>query len=130
MKQFEELIKAVKLKALMASGPGTLAQVAIEKPDMDLYIGIAYDQARFPKPRDEAGHEKALDLKEKKKLLMTNMDVGKNDLRLLAMTRSENIKDYLFSTGKVQKERIFLLEPSGSDSSSTEQTSRVTFSLK
>ncbi|ACN15836.1 conserved hypothetical protein [Desulforapulum autotrophicum HRM2] len=132
VKQFEDAIKAVKLKNLTDSGtaPRTVDQVAIDQQDMDSYISTTYEQAQFPKPRDEAGNEKELDLNEKKKLLMTNIDVKKDDLRLLAMTRSEKIKGYLISTGKVEKERIFLLEPVETDSSTTDQSCRVTFSLK
>lgn len=132
IKQFEDAIKAVKLKDLTDSGtaPETAAQVSIDQQDMDSYINTAYEQALFPKPRDESGNEKKLDQEEKKKLLMTNIDVKKDDLRLLAMTRSERIKGYLISTGKVEKERIFLLEPAETDSSTTDQSCRVTFSLK
>lgn len=132
IKGFENLIKAQKIKELSASGidAGTLAEVVIPKEDMQHYIDMAYTLAQFPKPRDEAGNEKQLDMAEKKKLLMTNVNIGKDDLRLLSMNRSENIKAYLLSTGKVEKERIFLLEPLENESSNTERASRVKFLLK
>ncbi len=132
VKQFEDAVRVASQKELTASGVAgaTTEQAEIQQPAMDRYIFEAYAQAQFPKPRDEAGNEKELDLEEKKKLLMTNIDVKKDDLRLLAMTRSANIKGYLISTGKVEKERIFLLEPTEVDSSTTQQTNRVKFSLK
>ena len=132
VKQFEEAVRTATQKELTAPEAATPAatQPVIEQADLERYILEAYAQAQFPKPRDEAGNEKELDLEEKKKLLMTSIDVKKDDLRLLAMTRSANIKAYLLSTGKVEKERIFLLEPAEVDSSTTGQSSRVKFSLK
>ncbi|MCD4719305.1 MAG: hypothetical protein K8S13_05515 [Desulfobacula sp.] len=132
MNGFEDLIKASKLKDMMASGSdaATLEEVVIETKDMEHYIDIVYTQAQFPKPRDEAGVEKELDIGEKKKLLITNINIGEDDLRLLAMNRSENIKAYLLSTGKVENQRIFLLEASENDGSNNERTSKVKFSLK
>ncbi len=132
IKGFENLIKAEKIKELSVSGTdaGTLDEVVISKEDLQHYIDMAYARAPFPKPRDEAGKEKQLDMAEKKKLLMTNINIGKDDLRLLSMNRSENIKAYLLSTGKVEKERVFLLEPLGNESSNTERASKVEFLLK
>ncbi len=132
MNGFKDLIKAAKLKDMMAAGSvaATLEEVVIELKDMEYYIDNVYIEAQFPKPRDESGIEKELDIEEKTKLLITNINIGEDDLRLLAMNRSENIKAYLLSTGKVEKERIFLLEPSESDGSNTERNSKVKFSLK
>ncbi|MBU8909861.1 MAG: DUF748 domain-containing protein [Desulfobacterales bacterium] len=132
IKGFEDLIKATKLKEmiLLGSSAATLKDVVIEKEERQLYIHTAYAQAQFPKPRDDAGVEKELDVEEKKKLLITNINIGKDDLRLLAMNRSENIKAYLLSTGKIEKERVFLLEPNESDGSDTQRTSKVNFLLK
>ena len=132
MKGFKDLIKAEKLKEMIASGSavGTLEEVIVAPEDMELYIHTAYAQAQFPKPRDESGIEKEVDVEEKKKLLITNINIGEDDLRLLAMNRSENVKAYLISTEKVAKERIFLLEPRQNDGSNTERTSKVKFLLK
>jgi hypothetical protein len=132
-KGFMDQIKAMKLKQMTASGSsaGTLEQVVITQEEMEPYILTAYDQAQFPKPRDEAGGEKQIDLEEKKKLLMTQIDIGEDELRLLAINRSENIKAYLISTGMVEQERIFLLEPGGDeDGAGNETTGKVKFSLK
>jgi hypothetical protein len=56
--------------------------------------------------------------------------VDENDLRYLALTRAENTKAYILSLGKVEKERIFLLEPSAVKKEETDQIGRVNFSLK
>ncbi len=47
-------------------------------------IEKVYDNAEFPKPRDEKGGKKELNLEEKKKLLITHITVDENDLRSLA----------------------------------------------
>lgn len=132
MKGFKDLIKAVKLKDILAQGStaATLEDVDIKEEEVPFYIDKAYRQAQFPKPRDEAGKEKEIDIEEKRKLLITNININENDLRLLAMIRSEKIKAYILSTGKVEKERIFLLEPKENDSSNTDGKSRVKFLLR
>ncbi len=79
---------------------------------------------------DAAGKQKELEVEEKEKLLITNISIGEDDLRLLAMNRSKTVKAYLMSTGKVEKERIFLLEPGGNDTASNARTSKVKFLLK
>jgi len=129
---FEDLLKAAKLKEmiLLGSSAATLKDVVIEKEEKQLFIHTAYAQAQFPKPMDAAGKQKELELEEKEKLLITNISIGKDDLRLLAMNRSKTVKAYLMSTGKVEKERIFLLEPGGNDAENTERTSKVKFLLK
>ncbi|GEM_PF-5878496 len=136
MKKFYDLIKAEKLKKMLASGSNvtTLKQIKLNIQDMNPLIDLAYARAKFPKPRDNKGYEKQINLKEKKKLLITSIHIGKNDLNRLAMKRSENIKAYLILKGKISKERIFLLEPEASGDSKgdskMENTSRVEFSLK
>lgn len=132
MKKFYNLLKAEKLKKMLASGSDvkTLKQIKLDQQDMEPLIDAAYARAEFPKPRDDAGHEKQVNMEEKKKLLITNIHIGKDDLDLLAMKRSEDIKAYLILKGKVEKQRIFLLEPKADDNLKKENTSRVRFSLK
>ncbi len=132
MKQFEDLLKAKKINDLVASGsPATdLKQVLIGTEDEEQYTHQVYAESAFPKPKDEKGLEKKLTVAEKRKLIITNIRIGKDDLRLLAMNRSEKIKAYLLSTGKVEKERIFLVEPGENSDSKTDTTSKVKFSFK
>jgi hypothetical protein len=135
---FNDLVKAEKLKEMVADGKNveTLDDVVLEDEDMQEYIEKAYEEALFPKPRDDDGDEKELLPEEKKKLLITNIEINPNDLRLLAMERSENIKGYFITTGEIERERIFLLEPDGnensenSDATGTTGASKAKFSLK
>jgi uncharacterized protein involved in outer membrane biogenesis len=130
-KRFEGLLKEERSKKAWysLSSPKT-ADEPLTVEEKEKYTEKVYDQAKFPKPRDEKGGKKKLDLEEKKKLLITHITVDENDLRSLALTRAENTKTYILSTGKVEKERIFLLEPSAVKKEETDQAGRVNFSLK
>ena len=130
-KRFETLLKEERSKKAWysLSSPKTVAE-PLTPEEKEKYIEKVYDKAEFPKPRDEKGGKKKLDLEEKKKLLITHITVDENDLRSLALTRAENAKTYILSTGKVEKERIFLLEPMAVEKEKTDQTGRVNFILK
>lgn len=128
-----DLLKTLKFKQLVEQGSDITktADVKIDEEEMPLLIETAYEEAAFPKPRDEQGIEKELDIEEKKKLLITNIDISEDDLRQLAMRRSEAIKEYLVTNSAVEKERIFLLEPKAGDvGDETLSQARVIFLLK
>ncbi|MFH2057878.1 MAG: DUF748 domain-containing protein [Pseudomonadota bacterium] len=131
-KGFQDLIKAEKIKQMLAKGSKvtTLKDVTVSEEEMPIYIYLAYTKAQFPKPRNAAGGEKQIDVAEKKKLLITNIAVNKEDLRLLSIRRAENIKAYILSKNKIQKERIFILEPVHNQKDKNEKISRVKFILK
>ena len=130
--RFHELIKSIKLKEMIGSGKSaaTLKDVVLEPQEMEHYIQIAYDEAQFPKPKDESGKEKILDVEEQKKLLFTNTNVNTGDMRFLAMERAQNVKAYLLSIEKVEKNRIFLLEPAEDSDTEKENATFVQFLLR
>ncbi|OGR20796.1 MAG: hypothetical protein A3J85_02480 [Desulfobacula sp. RIFOXYA12_FULL_46_16] len=130
-KRFEVLLKEERSRKewYSLSSPKAVTE-PLTPEEKEKYIEKVYDKAEFPKPRDEKGGKKKLDLEEKKKLLITHITVDENDLRSLALTRAENTKAYILSLGKVEKERIFLLEPSAVKKEETDQAGRVNFSLK
>ncbi|MDA8135648.1 MAG: DUF748 domain-containing protein [Desulfobacteraceae bacterium] len=130
-KRFEDLLKEERSKQAWYSLSSPKAVTDPLTPEeKEKYTEKVYDRAEFPKPRDEKGGKKKLDLEEKKKLLITHITVDENDLRSLALARAENTKAYILSSGKVEKERIFLLEPSAVKKEETDQIGRVNFSLK
>lgn len=98
--------------------------------DRDKYTEKAYDNAQFPKPRDEKGNLKKLSLEEKRKLLITHLGVDENELRALAMTRAENVKTRILSESKIEKERVYLVEPTVVEKDKTDQSGRAKFILK
>ena len=132
MKKFYDMLKAEKLKKMLASGSNTkiLKNVDLSQQDVKQLINAVYAKSKFPKPMDDKGKEKKINFKEKKKLLITNIHINKDDLRFLAMKRAEDIKAYLVSKGKINQKRIFLLEPKVNNGSKSQDTSKVEFSLK
>ena len=48
---------------------------------------------------------------EIKNLILAEINTADEDLRLLANERAANVKNYLIETGKVEAERLFLIEP-------------------
>ena len=132
LKAYEDLLKARKLKQMAAQGrdPGRLEDIVILDDERTFLVLSVYEDAAFPKPRDETGVEKTLIPSEKEKLLITNIRITDDDLRLLAMDRSKAVKAYLVSNGGIESKRIFLLEPKASENSEARDNARVTFLLK
>lgn len=73
------------------------------------YLTRAYQQARFPKPRNLIGMAKALPVPEMEKLLLTHQSVGEEDLRALATARAQAAQSWLVEQGGLEPGRIFLL---------------------
>lgn len=129
-KGFDELIKAEKIKQMLASGtaPVKLNDVSISPEEMPVYVYLAYTKADFPKPRNKDGTEKQISAEEKKKLLMTHIPVDKETIRALSIQRAEKIKTSIMNDPKIHKERLYMLEPIEGQKNKT--GSRVKFSLR
>ena len=130
---FDELIRTRKFKILTADGaqiesPDKVVVDELEKPDL---IQQVYDEADFQKPMTPDNKEKKVDAQEQTKLLLANIPMGIDHLRLLAMDRAQAIKAYLMSAGKIQAERIFITEPKPNQGEqSSDAAARVIFTLK
>nr|MBF0221842.1 hypothetical protein [Desulfobulbaceae bacterium] len=55
--------------------------------------------------------EKNLSHSEIKEQILADIQASEEDLRLLAHERAANVKNYLIASGKVEAERLFVLEP-------------------
>jgi hypothetical protein len=123
---FEDMLKAQKLKRLAAQGkaPGSLADVTIAPEEVETYLIAALDEAKIPLPPQPAAakedkksaqdkaQEAAPDrLAEMERLLKETVHVGDDDLRALARDRALAVKGYLLQTGKVEAQRLFLVDP-------------------
>lgn len=131
---FENKIKAQKLKEIIKKEQQTitLEEVKVEPNEYIKYLKLAYKEEKFPKPRTALGFEKDLPQEEIEKLMLTNIVVKDDDLRILAQERSKIVKDYILKSQKVEPEKIFLidsikLEP---EKKENQKSSRVEFSLK
>jgi hypothetical protein len=121
-------IKAAKLKDNASKGlpPLSLEEIQIGPEEYETYLAMAYKEEGLPTPE---GEQKA-DAMEKG--LLDIIIVTDEDLRQLAYTRASEIRDYMLDSGKVEKERIFLLEPKSLMPEKREniKDSRVDFHLK
>ncbi len=136
MKQFlfNRKVKAQKLKDAAQQGSTTVNvdDVKIEPAEYAKYLKLAYKDEKFPKPRNVVGMAKDLPAPEMEKLMLTNIEVKDDDLRMLASQRALAIKDLLLKSKLVEPERIFLVEPKTLQPEKKEKVkdSRVDFSLK
>lgn len=128
--RLEERIQAAKVKALAGKGQKAppSGKVAMEPKEYELYLGEVY---RETVPADERKKipEKSLSREEREKIVLAHIDISGGDLRQLAYERAAKVRDLLLATGKVEKERIFLIEPKDPGTEGKDGGSRVLFSL-
>ena len=69
---------------------------------------------------------------EMEKLILTHIEIKEGDLRALANLRAMNVKGAILKPGKIEPERIFILEPKSLSPEKKEKlkASRVDFRLK
>ena len=131
---FRKKINAQKLKDMVKKGqpPVSVDKVTIEKEEYAKYLKMAYKEEKFPKPRTILGFAKDLPVPEMEKLMLTHIEVKDDDLRQLASQRALDVKDYIFKTGQVTADRLFLVEPKSLEPEKKEKlkNSRVDFRLK
>lgn len=110
---FHRKFKAQKLREMIKKGePATpVDEVQIEKQEYEKYLKMAYMEEKFPKPKNFIGMVKDLPSPEMEKLILTHIEVKEGDLRSLAVQRAMKAKESVLKSGKVEPERIFILEP-------------------
>ena len=109
---FEKTLKAEKLKAGAgnAAGARTLDDVTILPEEYERYLKKAYDAADFPKPRNFIGLPLSLEPHEMERLIRENIKVTDSDLRLLALSRAQQVKSGLMGAQSIDPARIYLVE--------------------
>ena len=132
--QFQRKLKAQKLNDLNRKGEKveSVDEITIEPHEYDRYLKRAYSAEKFPKPRNIIGMEKGLPNEEMEKLMMTYIVIKEDDLRLLATSRAETVKDTLLEEGEFDSGRVFIIEPKTLTPEKKEKVadSRVDFRLK
>lgn len=86
-----------------------LADMRLDGSDYATYLTRAYQQAKFPKPRNVLGQTQALPEEDMEKLMLANLSVGEEELRTLATRRAQVVQGWLVEQGQVPLSRIFLL---------------------
>jgi hypothetical protein len=110
---FDRKLKVQKLNERSRQGVSAVPvdDLAIEPREYERYLTMAYKAEKFPKPRNFLGFAKSLPAPEMEKLMLTNIVVTENDLRSLAAQRAMKVKDIIMASGKIQPERVFIVEP-------------------
>jgi len=115
-----------------AEGAKAVSEVEVLPEEYDKYLKLAYEEADFPKPRNIIGMLKDLPPEEMEKLMLTNIKITDDDLGLLASARADVVKEAILATGKVEPERVFLVQPEKLKPEEKDgvKDSRVEFSLE
>ena len=109
-----------------------LADIELSDDERNKYIQTVYVAEKFVKPRNLIGMAKTLPVAEAEALILKNLPVSEDDLRALAQKREDVVRDYLENTGKIDRDRLFLIAPKLDSSGIKDQgkPNRVDFSLK
>ena len=130
----QRAVQAEKRKDMVSQRrPASEQDAPISASEYATYLERAYQQARFPKPRNLLGMPKALPVDEMEKLMLTHQAAGEEELRTLATLRAQAVQSWLVEQGQVPLSRIFLLPVKLEEASKTDPDSgrnRVDFSLR
>jgi uncharacterized protein involved in outer membrane biogenesis len=129
---FQRKLKAQKLTELLKQGESTtsLDQITIAPQEYATYLTKAYKNESFPKPKNFFGFNKDLPVAEMEQLMLAHLEVTPDDLRQLAIERAQAVKEYLQQSGKIEGERLFLLEKSTITGGSALKNSRADFVIR
>ena len=126
-------VKAQKLKDMVKKGADAppVDEVMVTPEEYEKYLTLAYRAEPFPKPRNFIGMVKSLPVPEMEKLMLTHIDAGNEELHQLAAQRANAVKGALLQSGKIEPERLFIVEPKGLTPEKKEKVadSRVEFKI-
>jgi uncharacterized protein involved in outer membrane biogenesis len=133
--KYEAKLRGVKLRQLTRGGGESVdpAKVTISDQERPALIAAVYADEKIPdKPRNVIGIAKAIPAPEMEQLILKNLTASPDDLRALATARAAVVRDYIEHTGKVQRDRLFLVEPKLNAEGIKDKgaPTRVDFSLK
>ncbi len=112
---FVDSIKALKLVALMKKAKKgapvpKLSQIEYaDDKEYAKYLWKAYKAASFEREKNSFGMIRKQEAPLMEKMLRENTVVTDEELRAIAKGRADVIKAYILSTGKVEKERLFIV---------------------
>jgi len=120
---FQKKLKALKLKKSLKKGAVdiSIADVTIEAGEYEKYLRKVYKAEEFEKPKNALGLARRLPVPEMETLIIKHIEVSDNDLRLLALKRAQQVKDYILQSGKIEPERVFLVETESLSSGERQQ---------
>ncbi|GEM_PF-2375583 len=106
-------LKTDKLQRMMKSGKSAipLEEIVLDDAERPVIIGTVFAASGIAIPLDDNGKPVESTPETMEKLLRTHTEVTRNDYRKLANARAFNAKHYLLENGRVERERIFIVEP-------------------
>ncbi len=127
-------VKARKLKDMIRRDehPPSLDDVQVSPAEYETYLTGVYQDEKFPKPRTAVGTIKPLPVPEMEKLILAHTIVRDEDLKALAAERAREVREALLKSGKVDADRIFIVEPKtlAPEKKDKIRASRVDFNLR
>jgi uncharacterized protein involved in outer membrane biogenesis len=131
---FQRKLKAEKLKEIVKKNQPAVPvdEVQIDPKEHEKYLKLAYKEEKFPKPKNILGMTKDIPGPEMEKLILTHIEIKESDLRALANLRAMNVRGAILKPGKIESERVFILEPKSLSAEKKEKLkdSRVVFRMK
>jgi len=130
----EKKVKSAKYDCFIKRGLKSPAveKITIEPDEYRKYLLMAYTAEMTIKQKKEKGELEKRKTDEVEQLMLNKIIIGQGDLRNLAYERASRVRDYILRSGKVEKERVFLLEPKSlqAETMANVKASRTTFNLK
>ena len=130
----EKKVKSAKYDYYIKRGlkSPSVEEINIEPDEYRKYLIMAYASERTVKQEKGKDRIEKQKTDEMEQLMLSKIIVTKGDLRNLAYERASRVKDYILRSGKVEKERVFLVEPKSLQAEKMEnvKNSRVNFYLK
>lgn len=127
-------VKAQKLKATLKSGEAEPSpdDITVEAGEYEKYLGAAYREEKFEKPRNVIGLARSLPVAEMERLMLEHAEVTDEDLQRLADQRAQEVKDSLVRSGNIDVARVFLVASklSAEGIKDKGRPNRVDFALK
>jgi hypothetical protein len=128
---FDRKLKAQKLKELVKRGESATSvdEVTVAPEEYGTYLTKVYKEEDLPnKPTNFLGIAKSLPQKEMEQLLLDSLAPTDDDLRRLATQRAQAVRDYLLNAGRLDPQRVFLLDSAAAQDKTGEKKAPATLS--
>ena len=87
-----------------------LESITIAPEEYAEYLWQVYTQTTFPKQKTALGQDKKLPVQEMEALLRQHVRADESHFKALAGERARQVRDRLLASGKVEPERVFVVE--------------------
>jgi hypothetical protein len=141
--EFDARLRAARVRQLVRDGGTSIdpAQVTIPAAERAALIGAVYDAEPIADKPRTLGIARRLPAPEMEQRIRAHLAAKPVDLRALANARAAAVRDWLEAQGKVERERMFVVEPRIAESgapavagdkpaAASAAATRVEFSLK